>query len=132
MSDVVFKHGASGLEFSVVHWTDFTAYITAHYPYAQFFVEIAPNAMSTIDGWLTLRLLQYIKWLEIDNVCATAKNDVIHLVVWNMCLLHPQFRFEMQKRYPGWFMVNGPMLEQADKKLNAWRAADAAMKEASE
>jgi hypothetical protein len=132
MSGVIFTHGPSKLEFSIVHWTDFTAYITAHYPYAAFSIEVTPNAMSAIDGWLTLRLIQYVKWLEIDNVCAVAKDDVIQLVVWNMCLLNAEFRSVMATRYPEWFMVNGPVLEQADKKLNAWRAADAAMKDASE
>ena len=132
MSDVVFKHDGSGLSFGVPNRTDFYAYVALDNPPVMFSIEIAPNAMNTINGWLTLRLLQYIKWLDIDNVCATAKNDVIHLIVWNMCLLRPEFRAEIATRYPAWFMVNRAMLEAADKKLSTWRAADAAMKDASE
>jgi len=132
MSDVIFKHMASGLEFSVSCTDNFSAYVTLYNPAAMFCVEIAPNAMNTIDGWLTLRLLQYIHWLEIDHVCAQAKTDVIHLVVWNMCLLNNQFRFEMFNRRRVWCEMNRSMIVRADKKLNAWRAADAAMKEESE
>lgn len=123
----MFTHNASGLVFSVSHHSDFRAYVSLRDPAVVLCVEIAPDAMHTIDGWLTMRLLQYIKWLAIDNVCAEAKSDVIHLVVWHTSLLHQQFRSEMFNRHRAWCDVNRTMIEQADRKLNAWRAADAAL-----
>jgi hypothetical protein len=123
----------SGLTFEP-EWTASGASILLDDPYCVFYVlQVTASAEhETVYGWLKLRVIEYIKWLAIDNVCSVARVDLIHLVVWNLLILDETFMEEMRLRYPSYVLVVESTILKARKKLARWAAVGAVDKETSE
>lgn len=114
----------SGLTFEP-EWTASGASILLDDPYSVFIVQVTTSAEhETVYGWLKLRVIEYIKWLAIDNVCSVARDDLINLVVWNLMILDETFMEEMRKRHKVYTWVAEIPILKARAKLARWSTAD--------